>query len=876
MKPSQRIILACRQTADGARRLCDWLDANPAMLGVGHAGLIDEIEGLSSVLAPIALAAETVPSIALIGADGAGKADLVMQLVGQRGPAEAGELGARPVDFQTLRQVLSQENGSGGCLAVRLTTSELPGSPRGYPIRIGLLSEIDCAGILALSRLAAAGPPPVAPTPDELDGMFSEAGSQVSLQPITGITGRDIIELREALVDEWADHPFIGALSAMRYFERLREIAAHLKEDTRRRFLSILWGRDEATTTLFTKLCEVLDHCGHGGEVFATPDALIGKDRLTGWLTRHPNSIADTATLRAWTTTPDPGLTVMTRFGQVIEIERPTLAALVSELTLQAGESRLTELAPADLIDFPAPPYAIDVGGAGLPGIDQFSACVDRYARLKPSYLFQRACRRRDITCLVAVVEPYGNDDAVGAWIGDWVEMAQGATEDARDKLRRGLFIAAPATSLDYPTDRHKRRDRVLSNLRAIAGVDEPWLRQWTSEQAANEIYWFTRGEDHRQPLPFSETSTGRRSLAALHSADGTDRPQDLPAPLARRSGTTPLQKAETASARGTGSAPSSHRRTQHGIGKLTLELRRAATARTKVMQLSRAITETRRAVRHGMLRHHTSSDPIAQADWRRSMATLISNRLILLEGSSRIGLLLKILTPSYHELRLAIGAARLAGEPNAFGDMRFGLNVPARITLFENLASTPPDDVGRLAAAAVAHWLTTIRRKARSRRLCRELGVEGAILQHIADELQIGAVRIGLAERITSRVHYSGRRSDEQSDDRIAAYAFRHIAGYIEALAEPGNPNQASAAARYLQETLVAETSDHGYRSAGGENGTIGQGGGVQFTWEPSFAALVDENISVSNLSSQLSDKDRELANLIQLFAPGPFEVDA
>lgn len=876
MKPSQRIVLACRQTADGARRLCDWLDANPVMLGVGHAGLIDEIEGLSSVLAPIALAAETAPSIAVIGADGAGKADLVLQLVGQRGPAEAGELGARPVDFQTLRQVLSQETGSGGCLAVRLTTSDLSGSPRGYPIRFSLLSEIDCAAILALSRLAAAGPPPVAPTPAELDAMFSEAGSQVSLQTITGITGRDIIELREALVDDWADHPFIGALSAMRYFERLREIAAHLKEDTRRRLLSVLWGRDEATTTLFTKLYEVLDYCGHGGEVFATPDALIGKDRLTGWLTRHPSSIADTATLRAWTTTPDPGLTVMTRFGQVIDVERPALAALVSELTLQAGESRLAELAPADLIDFPAPPIAIDAGGAGLPGLDQFGACVDRFARLKPSYLFQRACRRRDITCLVAVVEPYGNDDAVSAWIGDWVEMAQGATEAARDRIRRGLFIAAPAAGLKVPTDRQKGRDRVLSNLRAIAGVEEPWLRQWTSEQAANEIYWFTRGGDHRQPLSSSETSAGRRSLAALHSADGTDRNQDLPAPLARRSDTTASRKADAASAHGTGSPLSSHRRAQHGIGELTIELRRAATARVKVMQLSRAITETRRAVRHGILRHHTSSDPIAQADWRRSMATLISNRLLMLEGSGRIGLLLKVLTPSYHELRLAIGATRLAGEPNAFGDMPFGSKVAERITLFENLAATPADDLGRLAAAAVAHWTTTIRRRARSRRVCRELGVEGAILQHIAEELQIGAVRIGLAERVASRVHYSGRRSDPQSDDRLAAYAFRHIAGYVEALVEPGNLNQASAAARYLQETVVAETSDQGYRSAGGENGSYVKSSRVQFTWEPSFAALVEENILASNLSSQLSDKDRELANLIQLFAPGPFEVDA
>jgi hypothetical protein len=37
----------------------------------------------------------------------------------------------------------------------------------------------------------------------------------------------------------------------------------------------------------------------------------------------------------------------------------------------------------------------------------------------------------------------------------------------------------------------------------------------------------------------------------------------------------------------------------------------------------------------------------------------------------------------------------------------------------------------------------------------------------------------------------------------------------------------------------------------------------------------LVEDNIAATHISSTRGDKDRELGELIQLFASGPFEVD-
>ncbi|MBX9926864.1 MAG: putative virulence factor, partial [Hyphomicrobiaceae bacterium] len=766
MKPSQKIIVACRQTADSARRLCDWLDANPLILGAAHAAVIEDIEGMASGLAPIAIAAETPPVIGVIGSQGAGKSDLVLQLLGPRGPSQQGELGTKPADIQMLRNILESDQGGGGCLAVRLTSSELPPAPRGYPIRFALLSEVEVATILAQSRLATPGPSPVALTPAEADRLFAEAADQVSLQPVPGVASRDILDLRETLTTHWAGHPFLGALAAIRYFERLRDVAAHLKDTDRRQLLSVLWGREEATTAVFLRLCAALDDLGHGGEAFATPEALIGKDRVTGWLVRHPRSIADASTLLSLTRTRANTIGLMSRYGKTVEIDRGILSALAAELALQAGPGRLTDMAPADLVDFPTSPM-IAGSAAGTPLLDgpssaslsdlAFAVAVESFAKSKPPYLFQRATRRRDVTSLVLAVDTAIEDDAAAPLLSEWIETAQGASETARERVRRGLFVAA-AAPLRQPNHSGDGQDtpasRVMATVRDLLETGQSWAANWSPGRAVDQVYWFARSGDHMQTSYGSGNS--QLSLAAAAAMPGS---QTTIAPsirsglrsggfvLATRTPTTSLASTESNSL--DARVGDLQRTSEYGIGELAAELARVATTRAKVIQLSRGVAEVRRRLRNAVARHHVSNDPAAIAEWRRSMAVVACNRLAGLAERRLLGRLLRVLLPSEREFLdaiLAAGARPTAHEP--FGFSRSELAVPpGNVALFEGIANEPPPqaDSARLAIAALAYWFSHLKRTARSRTTCRDLRIEASVLHHITDELQSGAIRIGL-----------------------------------------------------------------------------------------------------------------------------------
>jgi len=905
VKPSQKIIVTCRQTADSARRLCDWLDANPALLGAAHAGVIEDIEGLASGLAPIAIAAETPPAIAVIGSSRSGKTDLVVQLLGPRGPSQAGELGTRAIDVQTLRNILPTEHTDGGSLAVRLTSTELAPAPRGYPIRFTLLPEVDVAAVLALARLAAPGSPPVAPSAAEAEQLFAEAAAQVSLQPVPGMAGRDILDLSEALTSEWAGHPFISGLAAIRFFERLREIAAHTKEADRRRLLSVLWGRDEAMTALFVKLCDALDKLGHGAEAYATPDALIGKDRVTGWLVRHPNSIVDASTMLALTRTPSDPITVMSRYGQTVELDRAVLAALASELPIYAGPSRFADMAPADLIDFPAPPMIGDVapqkvrdelGARSSNSVTHgaFGIAVARYAKSKPLYLFQRATRRRDITCLVLAVDPDGDDDAAGPALADWVETAQGVTEHARERVRRGLFIAAtpPARFASATSEqRQAASQRVLTAAREPVNRVQVWTIHWSPGRALDTVYWFARSGEQMQTS--EPASPGSASM--LLSRSGTpDAATDLA--IARRSGNFLHDATDGAivgaSDQSSGSpfqpAAGSVRLGSSGVGELTADLARTATARAKSVQLTRAVAELRRQLRNAIARHHVSNDPAAVAEWRRATAIVVGNRLSALSERGRLGRLLRTLLPSEAELEAAIRAAANDAATDAENQPRStsGLGyapasfavAPGGVTLFDTIGgANPAGDAQKLSDAAVAHWIAAMKRVARSRHVCRELSVEGVVIQHIADELQLGAGRIGLSDEIARLYHRAVPGLAPADTVRLAAYAFRLISAYLETLSASGNRNHVSAQTHRSPDVEVADRPGSGYGQDGRpRRSAMRSARGGDENWEQSFAALVDDNISATNLGSPRGDKDRELGSLIQLFAPGPFEGDA
>jgi hypothetical protein len=797
MKPAQKIVVSCRQTAESARRLCDWLDANRPVLNLAHDGVSEEIEGLAARLGSIAAAAEAAPGIGFVGTPGSGKHSLILQILAARGQGPVGEFGSRPLDIQTLRNIMPAEDGAGGSAVVRLSAAEMPPTPRGHPVRIGLLSLIDIAAILAASRLSASGPSAEPPSSQTIEALFEAATSHVSLQTVPGISERDVLALREHLNGSWGGHPLMAALCASRYWDRLKDVAAHLAEAERRKLMAVLWSNDPATSALFDRLADALERLGHGADAYCSPDALIGKDRLTGWHARHPRSIIDISTLLSLERGSGPMVTVMNRYGQSLDIERSVLAALISELPLNLGSSRLTDLLPAELLDFPSAPQSSDIApddaASDRDGGDGFAAAVGGYARAKAGYLFERAVERRDVTSLVITIDPTGEDDSIGPAVADWIETAQGPTSHARERVRRGLFLAAGESermAAAAPAQRAAATERALDVVRSVLGSGQTWATHWTPGRPLSEVYWFQTGEAT----------------------------QNAPVPPADDLATAPTPAAGALTlSRGGGLAVA--RASDLQASRMGAQLLLASSPRAKLIQLSRAVAETRRRLRSAVARHQVATDPASVAEWRRSVAVVVANRLQYLTEQGRLGHVQRALIPSEDELIRAMATAHSRRAGNGSGHAGT-LPVP------ELDASKPQTaiDAGPLADAAISYWIGAIKRIARSNRQCRDLAIEPGVMQHLTDELQLGAVRIGLAGEIAGAYRKSSaRRASEATDTtayeiaRLAAYACRITAAYLEVLGDVSGRGQVTTGrSSRFGELEVADPQVAGYASIG------------------------------------------------------------
>jgi hypothetical protein len=202
---------------------------------------------------------------------------------------------------------------------------------------------------------------------------------------------------------------------------------------------------------------------------------------------------------------------------------------------------------------------------------------------------------------------------------------------------------------------------------------------------------------------------------------------------------------------------------------------------------------------------------------------------------------------------------------------------------------AAPAEAVAQACEAAVAAWLAAMRRTARSGRAVRDLGLEPALMEHLIDELQQGVHRAGLAEEIATAYTAGRLRGAPVSGGAtgavaatadgvgLAAYSCRIIVAFLE-LAGGGRGRETAEERSRPDEGAAVDPANSGTASPG-----YGPRAGLRrrlYTteagWEQAFTALVEENIAAAHLQAARGDRDRELWELLQLFAAGPFEVDA
>jgi hypothetical protein len=610
---------------------------------------------------------------------------------------------------------------------------------------------------------------------------------------------------------------------------------------------------------------------------------------------------------------------------------------------LRLAAPQLAALKPAQILEFPSPPLLIDFdpsdtsdeqSGDGNCGASLVH-CAALFAHTKATYLLERACQRHDITSLLVCIDPAtAHDDDLSPAVAEWIETTQGYEPHQRERLQTGLFVVGtkldqlnrstdPTAQSDAETSVREAAqrwgDQLGTKLSCDIGADQEWPLEWTPGRAFHNIYLVRRpagsvereARAHVQPatmLPGTITAGAVVELAQS-PLRGADLDTVLKAPqLARHidnSGRTRSGVSET---------------TDGGVGHLLAGLVSAVQASAKHRQLNTHLVDLRRRLRSRLLRLHLSNDPSQIAEWRRQLAIVAQGRLHRVVLADRMHVLQLGLGVAAHELSVLYFGALHANHSANFSPM-VGPRAVGR--------SMDAATCERLAMATVEYWLQAIRQVGRSTRFCRSVNVSQPVLQHIIDEISIGAMRLGLATHLAETFQRAAQAPTQAplSEAYFAMAAARVIGCYVEQLSLPvaadrrlseGSNSQAHSGTSFA--TIPPSGMGHASPLNSGSNGTLsgglpvvaarrdagsfsgsfsGREAGVREpsanapagngamagsvaanavgknTWADAYASLVDANIAAAAHLTGSADRDRELGELLVGFLASPLEVE-
>lgn len=857
MTPSQRLMLSARQASEQAQRLLVWLqqgkDSRPEF-----ACLVDEVESIAGEVGRIIDAVDQRPAIGIVGGHGSGKTALLAALSGAAEHPLRAEFSNREASLDVLASIVPYRAGARTCAAVRLTKQDLPPAPRGFPVRLRILGQLDLIKLIFRAHAAHVGVEPGrTPSLRMMAGLFAETERHLQPRAVAGLSARDIVELREDLHGFDPRSPLLHVLAAGGYWDRLAVTIAHLPEIERTRLVALLWNEEPVLTAIYSLLNAAIEKLGHATEVFCELSAIVTREPATGWMVPHRSSVvaAETLTGLAHALGPVPASTVQVsgRFGGSVAIDRAVMAALAAELPLMLLSSPIEGLPETDVVTFPGAPRVADlvraeaspatspgdVAYGGL-GIDAAVAIV---AQAKSMFLLERVARRHQLASLVVCVDPgQPPDDVFAGAIGNWIDATQGAEPHHRERVRTGLFVVVtrslpgPDTaSRVEPWPAAAADPAVTAAVTQGPGVDQDWPAEWTPNHRFDNFFAFYRA--------------GRQ--------------------LGARTGEGHLRLVQ-------GDATAAGSAAAGGAESLSRALTVVAIRAKRQRQLGLNLGALRRGLRSRVLRHHLSNDPLEIAEWRRQVANIAVNRLRRPMSGVRqqcvsAGTLVAALSVSDDELAAANDAALhpLGGRAVTPNDR------------FEAASVAPASENSSFchdsASAAVTYWMRAMRQMGRSAQFCRHLGVPQSVLQHVIDELAIGAARTGLLAEMTAAF---GRLppaalSGPDAAVHLARTGVRIIDTYLATI--PRSESGSGQAGDGPQPIDPSSQGSHGrqvdIRRAETVRERAGAFGGA--AWTGAVVALVEANIAAVSGLVDAAERDRELGELLTGFASSPFEVE-
>jgi len=476
-----------------------WLADNAQAVDKPHANR-KNLRRLGRNLKSYAEAAGRKTGVAVFGPSQAGKSTLISAL--GRGPSGSlkADFGTQSLDFAM------QINPEGGNETTGLVTrfSLVPARPspdQDKPVCLKLFSEMDLVKILANTFFAEGKGASRIVEDDltlEVEALAAGSASSGAELPLDDL--EDLAEYVTRLAPP--DQSAYGQMLARVYWDRALRLAGRpLAPEGRAKLFSFLWGGLAPFTEVYMRLYQALAGLGFPETAFCGLTALFDEEAGRKFTVLHVNRLDGLLDDGP----PDEGkagppVKVVSAEGRTAVLSRPVLSALIAELYVQVKERPGETLDHSDLLDFPG--YR---AREKLENLDEDlrkpEILKNCFLRGKVAYLFERYKARREIAAMLLCIGSSVQDNPdLPIIVSDWIRDTHGETPAAR-RAGRPVSLFVVLTKFDQhllrgtsSTDTVTRWETRLnaSLLDFFKGYD--WPRKW-SESAGraepfNNVFW--------------------------------------------------------------------------------------------------------------------------------------------------------------------------------------------------------------------------------------------------------------------------------------------------------------------------------------------------------------------------------------------------
>ncbi|MFM9942199.1 MAG: virulence factor SrfC family protein [Hyphomicrobiaceae bacterium] len=844
----------CRGVGETAREILDWIGDGADLVAAERVALLHEVYRTETTAATLADALQERPAVAFVGPSRAGKTQLVAALLDPDGALNIRFDGIRE-NINFLKSLAPDSSRYGSAVVTRLTSKGGTGA-QNFPLSVRLLTMADVVKIIGAAFITGAERRDLEPDTALLDKRMQEARRHLRAEAVPGLAEEDIWDIRYYFSTRFGEEPLVRALLTSGYWETLTELVAFLSNADRARLLSVLWGGIEPFTATFNALADAVSSLACSQEARCALDATLGLDSRSGRFVRRPDSVLSAQTLATLHQPDDQSVVVASPHGQWVSVPRNVLAALIAEARLPVSGSPAPILDTTDILEFPS----IDTTNSASNRVRSLArdpaGLGAIYMRAKSVYLLELYIREQAITSMVACIEPgVAKVGELAGLVAAWVEKSHGPDPAARELQASGLFLCFTKLDKEFAETARRGAARKVDWTRRIAetlhdgfGRHHAWPKEWTTTRAFDNVHLLRNPNVKAKHLcsyanDGSEQAFKPEQLERIESV----RRDFIASETVRRHVADPAAVWNEAFELNDG-----------GITYLAQSIAEVCDTRVKQRHVRNDLTVVGASLKNRLQRYHVSDDPALQQDRRRVAALAVTRRLRRCAEERRLGHLIRAVQLSDAEFHDAIVRQNAAREP---GPRSLAAAAPRAAAL-----RPAADDAQTYAAAALAHWVASVRLFAEADRICQLLQMPRASLLQLVDELIAGAARLGLEERIAAEIEslIADETQDEHRAQKAALVAASVIGDYVMWLGFADAHANTQPRRKGRAQTPIFQRAASTNVWAGGSD-TAGFDQEFLIDWSQAFQALVADNVADLAERTVDAERNRRLGELLQ-----------